>query len=353
MGLQVTNQRCNLAAQPHTHPPYRGILALLTVHAGWAAGTKNKITITNDKGRLSKDEIERMVQEAEKYKGEDEEHKKRIEAKNSLENYAFNMRNTIRDDKVPQLSAMLVGCQACSTLRPALLAAPAARLRAAVTAPPCSGRSIPRQTQAPPAGHLLAVGWVHACRSQLSCPVQVASKLDASDKEKIEKEVDATISWLDANQLAEVDELEHKLKELEGTCSPIISKMYQQVRRCRRCCRSGAPRAPQAAKHSLLHTCSSPHPLPRPCRPRCAAVAALQGSRIRHRRPCRVVRAAACQAAWAACQAEACPTWAALPRAPARPQASRTPAGGAACSCICSDDSAGPESSAARVGRAC
>lgn len=41
-----------------------------------------------------------MVQEAEKYKVEDEEHKKRIDAKNSLENYAFNMRNTIRDDKV-------------------------------------------------------------------------------------------------------------------------------------------------------------------------------------------------------------------------------------------------------------
>ena len=65
-----------------------------------AAGARNKITITNDKGRLSKDEIERMVSEAEKYKGEDEEHKKRIEAKNGLENYAFNMRNTIQDEKV-------------------------------------------------------------------------------------------------------------------------------------------------------------------------------------------------------------------------------------------------------------
>ncbi len=64
------------------------------------AGIKNKITITNDKGRLSKDEIERMVQEAEKYKSEDEAHKKKIESKNSLENYAFNMRNTIRDEKV-------------------------------------------------------------------------------------------------------------------------------------------------------------------------------------------------------------------------------------------------------------
>ena len=64
------------------------------------AGIKNKITITNDKGRLSKDDIEKMVQEAEKYKAEDEEHKKRIEAKNGLENYAFNMRNTIKDEKV-------------------------------------------------------------------------------------------------------------------------------------------------------------------------------------------------------------------------------------------------------------
>ena len=65
-----------------------------------SAAIRNKIVITNDKGRLSKDEIERMVQEAEKYKSEDEEHKKRIESKNGLENYAFNMRNTIRDEKV-------------------------------------------------------------------------------------------------------------------------------------------------------------------------------------------------------------------------------------------------------------
>merc|ERR1712054_732646 len=63
-------------------------------------GQKNKITITNDKGRLSKEEIEKMVQDAEKYKSEDEEHKKKVEAKNALENYAYNMRNTINDEKV-------------------------------------------------------------------------------------------------------------------------------------------------------------------------------------------------------------------------------------------------------------
>lgn len=64
------------------------------------AGVKNKITITNDKGRLSKDEIEKMVKDAEKYKAEDEEVKKKVEAKNELENYAYNMRNTIKDEKI-------------------------------------------------------------------------------------------------------------------------------------------------------------------------------------------------------------------------------------------------------------
>ncbi|CAI9774831.1 unnamed protein product [Fraxinus pennsylvanica] len=61
---------------------------------------KNKITITNDKGRLSKEEIEKMVQDVEKYKAEDNELKKKVEAKKSLENYAYNMRNTIKDEKI-------------------------------------------------------------------------------------------------------------------------------------------------------------------------------------------------------------------------------------------------------------
>jgi len=117
-------------------------------------GNKNKITITNDKGRLSKDEIERMVQEAEKYKSEDEDHRKKVEAKNALENYAYNMRNTIKDDKV-------------------------------------------------------------------------GGKLDPDDKQKMESEVEKAIEWLDSNQLAETDEFEDKLKELEGICNPIMSKLYQ------------------------------------------------------------------------------------------------------------------------------
>ncbi|MBA0582594.1 hypothetical protein Gorai_024733, partial [Gossypium raimondii] len=62
-------------------------------------GQKNKITITNDKGKLSKEEIEKMVQEMKKYKSEHEEHEKKVEAKIAHENYTYNMRNTIKDDK--------------------------------------------------------------------------------------------------------------------------------------------------------------------------------------------------------------------------------------------------------------
>ncbi|KAG2232141.1 hypothetical protein INT48_008883 [Thamnidium elegans] len=63
-------------------------------------GKSNKITITNDKGRLSKEEIERMVNDAEKYKAEDEAAAARIQAKNGLESYAYNLRNTLQEEKV-------------------------------------------------------------------------------------------------------------------------------------------------------------------------------------------------------------------------------------------------------------
>ncbi|KAI9910828.1 hypothetical protein PsorP6_011144 [Peronosclerospora sorghi] len=58
------------------------------------------ITITNYKGRLSQAEIDRMVAEAEKYKDQDERNKLRVEAKNTLDNYAFSLRNSIREEKV-------------------------------------------------------------------------------------------------------------------------------------------------------------------------------------------------------------------------------------------------------------
>ena len=65
-----------------------------------STGKENKITITNDKGRLSKEEIERMVSEAEKYKAEDDEQAKRIQARNQLEGYAYQVKSTVEDDKL-------------------------------------------------------------------------------------------------------------------------------------------------------------------------------------------------------------------------------------------------------------
>merc|ERR550519_134328 len=64
-----------------------------------ATGRENKITITNDKGRLSKEEIERMVSDAEKFKGEDDKQRERVGSKNTLESYAFNMKSTVEDEK--------------------------------------------------------------------------------------------------------------------------------------------------------------------------------------------------------------------------------------------------------------
>merc|ERR1712199_43126 len=55
---------------------------------------------TNEKGRLSQAEIDRMVSEAEKFKAEDEANKSKIEAKNGLENYCFTMRNTLQEEKL-------------------------------------------------------------------------------------------------------------------------------------------------------------------------------------------------------------------------------------------------------------
>jgi len=65
-----------------------------------STGKENKITITNDKGRLSKEDIEKMVNEAEKYKAEDEKQRERISAKNGLESYCFQMKATMDEEKI-------------------------------------------------------------------------------------------------------------------------------------------------------------------------------------------------------------------------------------------------------------
>merc|ERR1712211_29440 len=65
-----------------------------------SSGKSEKITITNEKGRLSSKEIEKMVADAEKYKSEDEAQKSRISAKNSLESYCFNMKSSLDDSQL-------------------------------------------------------------------------------------------------------------------------------------------------------------------------------------------------------------------------------------------------------------
>jgi L1 cell adhesion molecule like protein len=75
-----------------------GILNVSAVEK--ATGKSNKITITNEKGRLSKDDIERLVKEAEKFKNEDELVRKRVEAKNGLETYTYSIKNTLKDEKL-------------------------------------------------------------------------------------------------------------------------------------------------------------------------------------------------------------------------------------------------------------
>ncbi|KAM6074763.1 HSP70 protein, partial [Lophotis ruficrista] len=119
-----------------------------------STGKENKITITNDKGRLSKDDIDRMVQEAEKYKAEDEANRDRVAAKNSLESYTYNMKQTVEDEKLK-------------------------------------------------------------------------GKISDQDKQKVLDKCREVISWLDRNQMAEKDEYEHKQKELEKLCNPIVTKLYQ------------------------------------------------------------------------------------------------------------------------------
>jgi heat shock protein 1/8 len=75
-----------------------GILNVSAVDKG--SGKSDKITIRNDKGRLSKEEIEKMVEEAEKFKDDDSKQRERVSAKNACESYAFQMKQTIEDEAV-------------------------------------------------------------------------------------------------------------------------------------------------------------------------------------------------------------------------------------------------------------
>ena len=77
-----------------------GILNVSAVEK--STGKSQKITITNDKGRLNKDEIERLVKEAETFAEEDKVRMERVDAKNQLETYLYNTRNAIQEEKVKE-----------------------------------------------------------------------------------------------------------------------------------------------------------------------------------------------------------------------------------------------------------
>jgi L1 cell adhesion molecule like protein len=75
-----------------------GILNVSALDKG--SGKIQKITITSETGRMSKDQIEKMIKESEMYKDDDDQQKSRVESKNALESYLYNNRNTVNDSNV-------------------------------------------------------------------------------------------------------------------------------------------------------------------------------------------------------------------------------------------------------------
>ena len=116
-----------------------------------SSGRSSDIRITNEKGRLSKADIERMVDEAEQFKQADEDQRERIASRNQLESYAFNVRSAVTDG---------------------------------------------------------------------------ASKLNTDEVEKVKSATQDALDWLDKNQLAAKEELEHRLSDLQQLCSPIMAKLH-------------------------------------------------------------------------------------------------------------------------------
>ncbi|KAJ4443934.1 hypothetical protein ANN_05723 [Periplaneta americana] len=117
-----------------------------------STGNSKNITIRNDKGRLSKEDIDRMLAEAERYKEEDEKQRQKVAARNQLENYVFSVKQAVDE---------------------------------------------------------------------------AGNKLSEEDKRTVRSQCDSALQWLDSNSLAEKDEIEHRLQELQKICSPVMTKMHQ------------------------------------------------------------------------------------------------------------------------------
>ncbi|XP_024944043.1 heat shock 70 kDa protein cognate 4 [Cephus cinctus] len=129
-----------------------GILNVSAVEP--STNRENKITITNDKGRLSKKEIERIIKDAEEYRVEDDRQKERIVTKNNLESYCFNVKNTVEDEKIKE-------------------------------------------------------------------------KIPEADRKLVVEKCTEIIQWLDDNQLAQKEEFEAKLKEVEKVCAPVMMRLHE------------------------------------------------------------------------------------------------------------------------------
>ena len=69
------------------------------------SGRSNQIQIKNDKGRLSQEEIQRMLKDAEKFKREDEKQCERIASKNHLESYIFSVKQALEENRTSSLSS--------------------------------------------------------------------------------------------------------------------------------------------------------------------------------------------------------------------------------------------------------
>lgn len=119
-----------------------------------ATGKSKKITITNDKGRLSQDEIEKMIKEAELHAEEDKKLKEKVDAKNALEGYLHSMKSTVEDKD------------------------------------------------------------------------KLGNKIEEEDKSTILQALKEGEDWMTSHPDSDAQEYRDKLKEIEGICNPIISKLY-------------------------------------------------------------------------------------------------------------------------------
>lgn len=91
-----------LAVGGNTASDHPGCATRLGAAADKGTGKSEKITITNEKGRLSKDDIERMVKEADEFKDADDLLKKNVETRNELERYTYNVRGSLDSEELKE-----------------------------------------------------------------------------------------------------------------------------------------------------------------------------------------------------------------------------------------------------------